>query len=73
MVLGTWPLVHYYSMVINFSVNMSLRIIGQNYMKRRSGGNQLNILILLSEFLTPFFGTLLRFQVKGKNSSAEDC
>ena len=35
------------------------------YKKRRSGGIRLSIQILPSEFLRPFFETLLRFQITG--------
>jgi hypothetical protein len=40
----------------------------ENYnKKRRSGGIHLSIQISPSEFLRPFFETLLRFQIGGKN------
>jgi hypothetical protein len=35
--------------------------------KRRSEGNQFNFQISPSEFLRPFFETLLRFQIGGIN------
>jgi hypothetical protein len=46
----------------------------ENYnKKRRSGGIYLSIQISPSEFLRPFFETLLRFQIRGNKSSPEVC
>ena len=60
-------------MITNFSGKKSLWIMEYYYKKRRSGGNQFDFPISPSEFLTPFFETLLRFQVKEKNTSQEVC
>jgi hypothetical protein len=44
----------------------------ENYnKKRRSGGNQFNFQISPSEFLRLFFGTSLRFQIRGYESSSD--
>jgi hypothetical protein len=40
------------------------------YKKRRSGGIHLSIQISPSEFLRPFFKTLLRFQIREYNLSS---